>query len=83
MYKTEVIKGYTCYGDEDIERVCNIETKGRYYKGGYSYHFFCGKCKNGSWADESYCNNQIFIKKLSPKKVEHIYCANYDRKDYV
>ena len=79
MYKMTLIKGYTSYDDEEIETGCHIETKGRYYKGGYMCHFFCSKCHNGSWADESYCNNQKFIKKLSPKKVEHIYCANYVR----
>lgn len=55
---------------------------GKYHFGTYRDYFTCSKCKNASWYDDSYCNNQSFLYEDSPhSNYEKRYCCNYERND--
>lgn len=53
----------------------------RYMKNGCMYNKYhsCAKCKNASWYDDDYCNNQHihFIDKKNAKTTQ-VYCENYE-----
>lgn len=60
----------------------NANTKGcRYMKDGVSYNAYisCDKCKNASWYDDDYCNNERlhFVEKDNIKTVS-VYCEKYE-----
>lgn len=68
--------------DSDLPITVNCERKGRRYtkeKAHYCAYMDCTKCKNRSWYDETYCNNQHihFIEKDNTKTI-HVYCENYE-----
>lgn len=53
---------------------------GTYHFNTYRDYFTCSKCKNASWYDETYCNNQYFLYEDSPHShYEKRYCSNYER----
>lgn len=59
---------------------CLCETKARLCSTDYAprnLYFDCTKCKNDSWYDENYCNNQKFEVVSLPKKRDKYYCLNY------
>lgn len=53
----------------------------RYMKNGglYCAYYDCKKCKNASWYDDDYCNNQkiTFIDREGVKTTQ-VYCENYE-----
>lgn len=57
------------------------KTGRRYTKNGHSYcaYHSCAKCKNASWYDDDYCNNQHihFIDKDGGKTTS-VYCESYE-----
>ena len=58
------------------------EVKGKRYtkeKASYCAYMDCTKCKNASWYDDNYCNNQHihFIDKEGVKTTS-VYCENYE-----
>lgn len=54
---------------------------GKYY-GNYRDYFTCSKCKNASWYDETYCNNQSFLYEDSLHSgYEKRYCCNYEKEE--
>ena len=69
--------------DTNLPITINSDKKGeRYMKYGRQYckYHSCQKCKNASWYDDDYCNNQHihFIDKVGIKTTS-VYCENYER----
>ena len=69
-------------GDDNLPITVNSEKTGsRYMKNGcwYSKYHDCTKCKNASWYDDDYCNNQIihFVDKENCKTTQ-VYCERYE-----
>lgn len=60
----------------NADKVCR-----RYMRNGQMYagYHSCTKCKNASWYDDDYCNNQHihFIDKDNVKTTQ-VYCENYE-----
>ena len=58
------------------------ERKGkRYTKYGQPYCMYmdCTKCKNASWYDSDYCNNQeIYFVDKGGVKTTSVYCGHYE-----
>lgn len=46
-----------------------------------NYYFTCSQCKNASWYDETYCNNQDLIGICENGKREKMYCSRYELRD--
>ena len=68
--------------DNDMPITVLAEAKGkRYTKDRHSYcaYMDCTKCKNASWYDADYCNNQHihFIDKENVVTTK-VYCKNYE-----
>ena len=62
----------------------NANAKGRRFMqdgGLYNGYYSCDKCKNASWYDDDYCNNERFhfIEKDGVKTVS-VYCERYEVK---
>ena len=58
------------------------ETKGkRYTKDNHPYCMYmdCTKCKNASWYDDDYCNNQhLHFRDKANVHTTKVYCENYE-----
>lgn len=70
--------------DEDTNEPINVNVteKGKsYILGGcrYTKYHDCTKCKNASWYDDSYCNNQkIHFVEKEGVKTTRVYCESYE-----
>ena len=67
------------FKDKFGEFTCNVDKKGTpHCRGMYRDYFTCRRCKNASWYDDDYCNNQHihFIDKENVKTTA-VYCENY------
>lgn len=79
----KIIKKRIISNDTDLPITVNANKKGdRYTKNGHRYckYISCSQCKNASWYDDDYCNNQHlhFIDKNGIKTTS-VYCENYER----
>ena len=79
----QIIKKRIISNDTDLPITVNANKKGnRYKKNGHLYckYMSCSQCKNASWYDDDYCNNQHihFIDKDGIKTTS-VYCENYER----
>lgn len=76
-----IIKKRIISEDDNLPITVNADKKGRrYIKHGHPYcrYHSCEKCKNASWYDSDYCNNQHihFVEKAGIKTTS-VYCENY------
>jgi len=79
----DYIKSKTIISDDTGEPVTiNVLKKAVHYmKYGhpYSAYFKCSKCKNASWYDDDYCNNQkLNFADKEDIKTTQVYCENFD-----
>lgn len=66
--------------------IVNADTVGKpYMKDGIKYtgYYTCSRCKNASWYDDDYCNNQKmhFVENENSGRRIHVYCENYEVKE--
>ena len=80
--QSKKLKCITLENDDGEEVIIFSNEKGdRYIKNGHNYckYISCEKCRNASWYDDDYCNNQkiIFVDKNNCKTTS-VYCENYE-----
>ena len=75
MTKEQIIEG--------VKLLSTNKPVKRYMKEGCNYSMYCDckKCKNVSWYDDDYCNNQqLYFIDTKNSKTIRIYCENYQIK---
>ena len=80
-----LIKRRIISNDTGLPITVNANKTGRRYtKNGHRYcgYHSCEKCKNASWYDDDYCNNQQidFIDKENSKTTA-VYCEKYELRE--
>ena len=74
-YKEQIIEG--------VKLIATTKSVKRYMKDGCNYSLYCdcGKCKNESWYDDNYCNNERLHFIDNDTKTTRVYCENYEVKN--
>lgn len=64
---------------EDIRLLATTKSVKRYIKDGCRYSLYCDctNCKNESWYDDDYCNNQC-LHFVDSGRTTRVYCENYE-----
>lgn len=64
---------------DGINLLATTKSARRYMKYGcnYSLYFNCHNCKNESWYDDNYCNNEM-LHFVDSGKTTRVYCENYE-----
>ena len=66
---------------EDIKLLATTKSVRRYMKDGCNYSLYCDchNCKNESWYDDDYCNNER-LHFVDSGKTTRVYCEKYEVK---
>lgn len=66
---------------EDVKLLATTKSVRRYMKDGCNYSLYCNcnNCKNESWYDDDYCNNQ-YLHFVDSEKTTRVYCEKYEVK---
>lgn len=67
---------------EDVKLLTTTKSVRRYMKDGCNYSLYCDcrNCKNESWYDTDYCNNQ-YLHFINNGKTLRVYCERYEAKN--
>ena len=67
---------------EGIRLIATTKCVKRYMKDGCNYSLYCDckRCKNASWYDDDYCNNERLHFIDNATKTIRVYCENYKNK---
>lgn len=65
---------------EDVKLIATTKSVKIYMKEGVRYSLYCdcNNCKNESWYDDDYCNNQQLHFINNDTKTTRVYCENYE-----
>lgn len=66
---------------EGVKLLATTKSVRRYMKDGCNYSLYCdcNNCKNESWYDDNYCNNE-YLHFIDSGKTTRVYCENYNNK---
>lgn len=64
---------------EDVKLLATTKSVRKYMKNGCNYSLYCdcNNCKNESWYDDNYCNNEI-LHFVDSGKTTRVYCERYE-----
>lgn len=64
---------------EDVKLLATTKSVRKYMKDGCNYSLYCDchNCKNRSYYDDNYCNNQ-YLHFINSGKMLRVYCENYE-----
>ena len=67
---------------ENVKLLATTKFVKRYMRDGCNYSMYCdcNKCKNESWYDDDYCNNERLHFIDNDTKTIRVYCENYKNK---
>lgn len=67
---------------EGVKLNATVKSVKRYVRDGCKYSMYCdcNKCKNESWYDDDYCNNERLHFIDNETKTIRVYCENYKNK---
>lgn len=66
---------------ECVKLLATTKSVRRYMKEGCNYSLYCdcNNCKNESWYDDNYCNNQ-YLHFIDSGKTTRVYCERHEVK---
>lgn len=66
---------------DNVKLLATRKSVRRYMKEGCNYSLYCdcNNCKNESWYDDDYCNNE-YSHYIDSGKTTRVYCENYEVK---
>lgn len=67
---------------DNVKLLASAKSVKRYMKDGCKYSLYCdcNNCKNESWYDDDYCNNQ-YLHYIDSGKTIRVYCEKYKVKN--
>lgn len=67
---------------ENVKLFATTKSVRKYTKDGCNYSLYCDckNCKNRSWYDDDYCNNEI-LHFINSGKTIRVYCERYEITD--
>ena len=67
---------------EGVKLLATTKSVRRYMKEGCNYSLYCdcNNCKNESWYDDNYCNNE-YLHYIDSGKTTRVYCEKYEVKN--
>ena len=73
-YKEQIVEG--------VKLMATTKSVKRYMKDGCNYSLYCdcNKCKNESWYDDNYCNNE-YLFFIDNGKTTRVYCEHFEVKN--